>query len=87
MAHQQCLLGQAEGHSQESQGGDDEHSDSGDSGSTIIIENEMIITSATGNTPPVGDAAQAKSVIPPTGEEPSQVMEVDPPLGSHVSPN
>ena len=82
MSHQQHLLGQAKSHSKEAQSSDDDHSDSRTDDAT---EADMITTQAADDTPSVSITHESASA--PPGEEQEQVMDVEQPPGSPISPN
>ena len=81
MSHQQHLLGHVGSHSGEVLGGDDQGPNSG---SDVVIEEVMITTQSAGDTPSA--SITHKSAATPPGEKLAQVMDVDKPPGSPISP-
>ena len=82
MSHQQHLLGQAGSHSGEAQGRDDDHSNSETDGAT---EEDMVTTQAADDALSASITHGSASASP--SQEQAQVMDVDQPPGSPVSPN
>ena len=78
MFHQQHLLGQAKSQSKEAQSSDDDRSDD-------ATEADMITAQVADDAPSA--STTHKSASAPPGEEQGQVMDVDQPPGSPVSPN
>ena len=82
MSHQQHLLGQAGSHSTKAQGSDDDCSDSRTDDATEV---DMITTQMADDALPASITHESASASP--GEEQEQVMDVEQPPVSPVSPN